>query len=1133
MHKMFSPYQTRRRSVFFPAGIWFVAVLITLQPVFGNGHFSVLHPQATSSNLSGMVLDETDAVIPNAQVTLINNQTGFQRSKITDQEGFFIFSLLPPGSYSLIVEVAGFEPYSVNDISLLASVNTSVDIALRPKPIKESVDVTTRYSLAADTNTVDISNATVKHSVTNEQVVHLPVLTTTLGRNTLGVLSFLIPGVSPATYLGVANPDSNRFGHQMSVNGSRPTSISFNLETGDNNDQENNRSVSPFPNPDALQEFTIVTNNYQADLGRSSGGIVNAVVKSGSQTYQGNLRYFLINEAFNARSFFDAEKPLDRVHTFGGQIGGPTRLPSIFKGLFFLDYEVARAYRETTSNLIVLSALERRGDFSQSSSASWPIDPQTHKRFKNGIIPQASINPISRIYLDRFIPLPNSGDRNFRQLLPVDFQNDQITARFDKEISPSDNLSATYFLIDFDVISGLTSLPVGSKSFSNFRNQNLILRETHIFATHTVNQLSVAATYYVNASQFFSPGATGTPPSEFGFTGIHPQSDRFLSAPSISINGTDIRVAPVNQFRDLKTSWQIKDDLSHQHGKQTWKFGGEVRGFLQQTQSGNNNGEFIFLSAFSNGTFNPIADFLLGIPNFYRQTSGNSRYPRQRVFSLYAMDDWRVKHNLTINMGLRYEFSPPFVDKLDQLSVFRPDQQSVKFPYAPIGMLFPGDPDPLLGKVPRGGYRADQNDFAPRLGLAYSPASNSGWMGKLFGNGKSAIRAGGGIFYDQTFGLNFTQSSLTQPFSITQSLTPSQLRATQATLANPFGNGLNPWPIELNRGIFTQTPTIQAFDPNFRTAYSYHYNLTVQRELPGALLLELAYVGNNSFKLNREREINTANVDERDLEIPPQSRRRYPHLGNIPLQESSGRARYDSLQIKISRRLKNGFTFDAYYVYSKALDNGSVPFSAYLADPFRWAPSSFNRTHSFVANYSYTLPEVRLKGIPQALLKGWQVSGITQMNSGLPIDIIQNFDIRRQDRVIGALGVPDFTGNFVKLNPREFKIITVNGTKQSGNFLFDPNSFRQVSAKEQRQGTVGRNLFDGPGINLTSFSLSKRMRISETQQISLRADIRNLLNRAHFDVQTNSLRVDSPSLFGRVTTAAPGRNMQLSLRYSF
>lgn|GEM_PF-814797 len=1091
--------------------------------------------QVTTANLSGMVIDENDAVVVGARITLLNTSTGFQRETTTNSNGYFIIPLLTPGNYTLIAEMPGFSAYTIDDISINASINSSVEIVMRPKPINEEVTIKASTSASIEANRIDITNAAVKYSVSNEQVISLPVLTTTLGRNTLGVLSFLIPGVSPSSAAGSAQADSNRRGNQMSINGSRSSSVSFNLEGGDNNDHEFSSSASPFPNPDALQEFTIVTSSYQADLGRSSGGIVNAVAKSGTTEIKGNARYFLINEAFNSRGFFDDTKPRDRVSTFGGQLGGPVRLPRVSGAFFFFDYEGARASRETLSSILVPTRQERVGDFSRNPlPLTDPLDSRT-MRFPNNRIPAGRINPISRLYIDKFIPSANDGENIFRHMLPTDFANDQITVRGDKKIMRSDNLSVTYFFIRSDVQSGTATLPVGSKIDSAASNHNLIVRETHLFSPRTVNQFTLASTRLRETARLVAPGATGIAPSELGFTGVHPQSSNSLGAPSVTIANTGVRISTGGDAASAKTTLQIKDDLSHTSGDHALKFGAETRYYLQDTRNGSNNGSFSFLGLSTVGTRNPIGDFLLGITGSYVQTSGNERYLRQRAYYFYAMDDWRARPHLTINFGLRYEISPPFTDNLDQISVFRPDARSERFPNAPRGILFAGDPDPVLGRVPRGAYPTDLDDFAPRAGIAWSPQPKRGWLHTLFGEGKTALRVGSGLFYDQTYGFSFSQASLTQPFSVSQSLSADQIRAMAGTFANPFGAGPNPWPIDLRKGLFTGTPTIQPFDPRFRTAYAVHYNFILQRELPWSMLVEAAYIGNSSFKLNRERELNIALLTKGARYFNVQSRRVYQQFASIPSQESTGRARYDSFQLRATRRFRSGVKFDLSYVLGKSFDDGSGPVSNTGTDAFLWARSSFDRRHNFVMNYTYALPDTKHGGALGVIANGWQLSGITEMRSGLPIDISQNFDSTLMGK--NALGRPDLVGGFALFDPRQERTIVVNGVSRTGHFLFDPRVFRAVDVRminesNARAGTLGRNQFDGPGINLTSLSVIKRLNLSESQRLVFRADIRNLFNRAHFLVEPLSRRVEAAQ-FGEVFSSAPGRNIQLSVRYSF
>jgi outer membrane receptor protein involved in Fe transport len=1046
--------------------------------------------------------------------------------------------LLSPGNYTLTAEMPGFATITIDEITLQASINSALEIILQPKTVNESIEVKARSRLASTSSPADVTNATTSYSISNEQVISLPVLTTSLGRNTLGVLAFIVPGVAPATALGPAEPDSNRKGNQMSINGARPTSISFNLDGGDNNDHELNQALGPLPNPDALQEFTILTNNYQADTGRSLGGVVNAVVKSGTNDFAGGLRYLMINERLNARGFFDPRVPIDRMYTFGGQAGGPLRVPGLFDGagraFFFADYEGTRSSRESLSTLTVPTKLERIGDFSALPPAMWPRDPLNRKHvFSGGIIPADRINPIARAYMDRFIPLPNSGERNFSRLLLTGFENDQFTARVDYKLGAADNLSATFFRNNSDINEETASLPVGSRTNSLARNQNLILRQTHVFSPRAVSQLTAVVTRLYDTSQLIAPGATGTHPSEIGFTGIHPQTDDFLGVPSINIIGTGASVVTGQGRVNAKTTWQIKDDVSLTTGNHVLKFGGEVRAFLQNSTTANNNGSFNFFPNAFAGSGNAIANFLLGVPFSYTQTSGGRKYLRQRSYYLYVMDDVRPRQNLTLNLGLRYELAPPIKDELDQVNVFRPGQQSERFPEAPTGLLFAGDPDPILGTAPRGGYATDANNFAPRLGLAYSPEPETGLARAIFGQGVTVIRVGAGLFYDHTLGQSFSQQSSAQPYSITQTLTLSQMSAFHGNFADPFGMMPSPWPLDLTKGIFTTTPEIQPFDPRFRTAYSYHYNLTIQRELPFSLLMEIAYVGSNSFKLNRERELNAAELLPGASIIDVQFRRRFPNFSRIPSQESTGRARFDSLQTRISRRLSNGLSFDLSYVYGKSLDDGSGTQLNLNGSPSRWARSDFDRMHNFVASYGYSPPSTRYEGVLGAALNGWQIAGITEFRSGQPIDIFQDLDSTLT--AAHPAGSPDLVSPFIKYDPREVRTLIVNGAPVTGNFFFDPTSFKVVDVgnyTEARLGTLGRNVFDGPGMSLWSFSAIKRFKISESQQLTLRSDVRNLFNRALFQMRAPSLRANSLS-FGQVVSAAPGRNIQLSIRYIF
>jgi hypothetical protein len=401
----------------------------------------------------------------------------------------------------------------------------------------------------------------------------------------------------------------------------------------------------------------------------------------------------------------------------------------------------------------------------------------------------------------------------------------------------------------------------------------------------------------------------------------------------------------------------------------------------------------------------------------------------------------------------------------------------------------------------------------------------------VFGREKMSVRAAWGIFYDQTYGLSFTRLSLAEPFTLTQRLSSGQIQAAGGSFRNPFGSIPNPFPLDSNRLVFTARPRIQPFDPAFRAAYSHHYNLTLQRELTWSVLLEIGYVGNNSFKLGRERELNLARVGAGATLFNVEDRRAYSQFSNIVSQESTGRARFDSLQLRLARRSAR-LTFDGSYVYGKSIDDGSGPLLT-RDDSLRRGRSSFDRRHNFVVSYSYTFPDVKLWRVGKVLLNGWQVAGITELRSGLPLEIHQNGDTTLTGA--SSFGIPDIVGPFVRLDPRKRQTFALNRFEVSGHFFFDPRAFRAVSVasdRDARAGNLGRNVFDGPGIHLWSVSLARRFRLTESQSLMLRSEIRNLFNSPVFLLNQSNLNVDSP-LFGQVTTSSSGRNIQLSLRYSF
>ena len=1094
--------------------------------------------QSAAASVSGIVEDETSAAIAHADVSVLNPDTGFQRSAATDDRGYFVIPLLPVGTYVLTAQMPGFGVVAVKDVVVHAGIDVSLTIRLKPKGITETIDVIADDDGASSNGSrvsrLDTTDAAAKYSVTNREVMSLPVFANELGRNTLQSLPFLVPGVTPNTTLGALS-GLNVAG--IAVRGSRSSSVSFNIEGGDDNDDEYNLALAGLPNPDALEEFTFITSNYGADLGRSSGGIINAVVKSGTNHLRGNVRYLGIDDKLNARGFFDQRTPLFRLNNFGGQLGGPARLPllrSIGERLsFFADYEGTRSRRESTETFQVPSQAERNGDFSSLPAAQQPLDPLSNPNlfrrtpFPGGRIPVDRLNPIALAYLKLFIPAPNSGDHNFTELLPTRFGNDQGTLRLDYGLSSRDNVNLIFLSASSRIAQPSGFLPADSQYLEDGRSYDLIVHHTHVLGNSAVNQVTASFARYGASLHLLSPGGTGRDPSTLGFAGLHPQTQELLGVPSLEFSQVS-RVVSVSMESTNKTVFQGKDDFIRTIGRNSIKFGAEIRWYGGQENSSivPAGGEFLFSQYTLAGSKNELGNFLLGLPDDYIQSTGSSAYPRRWSYQVYGMDDLHVRPDLTINFGLRYDLTPPAVDGRDQVSAFRAGQQSSVIPRAPAGLIFVGDQDPVLGHLPRGLYRTDFRDFAPRVGLAFVPGRLPWFLNRLLGNAKTSVRAGWGVFYDHTSLDNSTRISIaTEPFSA-YVVVPIQ---GNASFAAPFGTSLSPFPVDLKQRPFSFYPNIFSIDPSFRTPYSYGYDIIIQREVTPATTLEFSYFGASSFRTVRDRELNPAMPEPGATGgyLNVQSRRLYPDLGTIVSAESTGRASSNSFQVQVRRRFSRGIMFQASYVLSESRDNGGPLFTTVFTDPLIWARSPFDRRHNAVFSFSYDLPGLKLRHTG-GLLSNWRMSGIAEFRSGLPLDIYQSGITAQTDASVNT--APDLTGPFRRIDPRKAQTRLASGVLQSGHFFFDPSGFSVVSPAQGRIGNLPRLAFDGPGFNMWSISVAKSYRLVHDQRIQIRADIRNLFNHANFD--SPNVQVDCPG-FGQVNSAAPGRTIQYSVRYVF
>jgi hypothetical protein len=597
--------------------------------------------------------------------------------------------------------------------------------------------------------------------------------------------------------------------------------------------------------------------------------------------------------------------------------------------------------------------------------------------------------------------------------------------------------------------------------------------------------------------------------------------------------GTGVSIATNGAYSEKDSVFHARDNFEHSRGRIRFKAGAEMRWYEDEEIRGNDNGQFYFEGfAPTLGTRVPFADFLLGIPGLYQQNSGYTFAPAQRSLAAYAIGEIHVSQRLSVSAGIRYELAPPYTERGDKVTAFRPGQQSSRYPNAPLGLLFAGDPDPVLGHVPRGLYPTDYNNFAPRIGIAYTPGSGSRITRWVFGDGKALIRAGWGVYYNQPPGVLTTSGSTSQPFSRSVTLGPGDISARAGSFANPFGTQPNPFPIDLNQPQFINSAFIGTIDPSFRNPYTLQYNFTLQRTLGHSAIVEVGYLGSNSFKQEQRRQLNpgvlTSNATVGNLG----SRRLYPSFSNVLSIESSARARFDSLQVQVQALVGHRLTVRGFYVLSRAMDNGGVELFSLDPYPFRWARSLFDRRNSLTSTVDYDLPDTHWRFIGP-YLSSWRISGIAEFRSGAPMPLSQQQDTTLTGSDPDGGGVPDLVGHFTRLDPRKTQTVVVNGKPVTGNFFFDPSAFQVFTAtgNQARPGNTPRNAFDGPGTNIVSLSLAKTINITESHRLVFRADLRNVFNHANFDFP--SLQADATASFGQVQSAQPGRTVQLSLRYQF
>jgi outer membrane receptor protein involved in Fe transport len=1054
--------------------------LILLLPVVSSSPF-LAHGQTHRGSIRGTLTDSSGAPLSNLPIKLLQTETNESRVTRTGDLGEFTVSALPPGPYRIEVEQTGYKKHS-RLVTLQVNQALRLDISLEVGPISEELIVNApEIALRKD-------SAALGTVIENRQITNLPLD----GRNFLE-LGLLVPGAAPAAQ---GSASSVRGDFAFSVNGSREDSNSFLLDGVYNFDPKLN-SVGVNPPVDAIREFELLTSTYDAAFGRNGGAQVNVVLKSGSNSLHGSAYEFFRNGALDARNFFapaDQPAPKYQRNQFGFALGGPVVKNRTF---FFVDYEGTRVREGITRVTNVPTLAERSGDFSQSLFAA-PINPFTQQPFDGNKIPDFFISPIGKS-IAALYPAPNRNApfANFASSPISRDRNDHFDVRVNHSIARSSELAARYSFSDRDLFEPFTgpSFPAIAGYGDNVprRGQNFLVSETHIFSPALVNEARFA---FSRISAAVLQENAGTSINKQVGLPDFATNPRDLGLSFITISGFSPLGDEYNNPQQSKTDlFQVLDGASYASGKHLIKFGFDFRAIKQDAFRDVQSRGFLTFSNFA-FTGNALADLLLGLPTI---TGGarldNPQHLRTESYGFYVNDNFRVRPNLTLSAGLRYEFNSPPVDEFDRANLFDPATGNL----VAVG----------TNGVPRSGYEADKNNFAPRIGLAWTLGSR----------GDTVLRAGYGVYFDQSSLAPSEGLYFNSPFFDFNLFFTIQGLFT-LTLDDPFPSF---FPVPLPKSAF-------GFQRDLRTPYLQHWNVSVQHELGRSRVVELAYVGSKGTKLITARDINQPRPSPASPNFRP-----LPQFDDITFEESSANSNYHSLQLRFQQRLDFGLSVLSSYTWSKSIDNASSFFSSagdpnFPQDSFNTAGergrSNFDVRHRLSVSYGYDLPFGKGRtflagdGVLSTILTGWQTFGIATVQSGRPFTVALLSDIDNSNTGRSTLGFG--------ANDRPNVVGDAELSSSSPDRWFNTSAFAFPAFGSF--GDAGRNILDGPGFVNFNASLMKTTKLVEGLDLQFRAEAFNLFNHPNFNLPDNFL--GSPT-FGRILSAQSPRHIQFGLKLLF
>ncbi|MFZ0275737.1 MAG: TonB-dependent receptor [Candidatus Sulfotelmatobacter sp.] len=1161
---------------------------------------AVSSAQDATGRIFGAVYDQQAAVIAAAQITVTNTATQVVRTAVTDDEGRFQVLALPIGSYKVKAEHAGFRTVISTEQKLLINQALRIDIKMEVGAASQTVDV------GAEAAAVETVNPTLGQSITGRTLTNMPLN----GRDALD-LALLQPGVTESN-------DDNAGAGNYSIAGGRTDSVTFLLDGGLNNDLLDNSNLLD-PNPDSIAEFRLLTSNYTAEYGRNGGGIISEVIKSGSNQIHGSAFDFFRNRVLDANDFFNIPLGIPRLdlkrNQFGATLGGPIRKDKIF---FFLAYQGQKQIQAVPDvDIPVYTPQELQGNF--STTVNGGPDPNVAAFLENNpyfaspngnaaqaIIDPTKIDPVTQNYINAGLVATSPTNQTVCNangicsgLLSTSLEQtnnaDELTTKFDFNLSAKDKISATIganrtlFLNPFPyaTVPGFPSRTTANYYFTNIGYTRIfsptLLNEFH-FVTHRSNYLQDSVTKQLPTGS--SLGVDITPDLATGPTNIYFDTG-YQFGPSE--NGP-------TRFVENTFSWT--DAVSWTRGKHNWKFGAGFSPYQENlAYDYYTNGEFDFYSlSGSTASGNPYADFLLGGASAYFQGPLAASNIRSKSTYVFGQDEWHARKNLVLTIGLRYEYNTPKSDTEGRSFSVIPGLQSQRFPNAPLGLVFPGDPG-----APTGVNFPDKKNFAPRFGFAWDPT----------GSGKTSIRGGFGVFYDILKGEDNLQFNGEVPFYAEpglffNSIGPAQTGAV-GYLEQPYqsAGATNPFPskppaADVSFAQFlpiNSSGAVFVVDPHLRTPYVYQYNLSLQRNLFADTVLETNYVGSSGHGLTSLRDIDPMVLGTTNRLLDSISGNcgifwNVVCYGQLPEFQNVSHASYNALEASLTRQPKSSKLGTAYftlaYTYGHNLDNASgfaqrnwqVP--AYSPDLFYASGDSDIRQRISISG-GWDLPFDRMWATgPKRLTRGWSVYPIVTWRTGFPFDIPAGLGDTTDPANPGTSGAGDpilshaaVVAPIRMLDPRRLTTIvpTIYGSDASGNcqistgqpisghFIFDPNSFSNIPLQNNayyegdnpcfpelnpvtnpadRTYGLARNVLRGPHLTNLDVALAKTTAITESVGVEFRVEFFNALNHPEFAQPTvlDGATNINGATFGQITTTGSFRGPaprigQLAMRITF